>query len=147
MDERRDTKTPPEPIPLHTGALSAEAIDLLLSHLPVDLTFVDETGHVRYFSNTPGRIFKRSPGIIGRHVTGCHPPSSVDKVEQIVGAFERGEQDRAEFWIQLQGRFIYIRYFAVRDAGGAYRGTLEVSQDITELQKLAGEKRLLDWGA
>ena len=40
-----------------------------------------------------------------------------------------------------------IRYFAVRDVAGAYRGCLEVTEDVTENRKLTGERRLLEWGA
>jgi len=105
---------------------------------------VDENDTVRYYSETPGRIFKRTPAIIGRKVQNCHPPASVDKVVKIVEDFKAGKRDVAEFWIQMKGMFIHIRYFAMRDAEGNYKGTLEVSQEITEIHKLEGEKRLLD---
>ncbi len=130
--------------PLSTGDLTLSQINLLLTHLPVDMTFVDEHDEVRYYSETPERIFKRAPAIIGRKVEKCHPPASVNKVLEIVKDFRSGKRDSAEFWIQMGGKFIHIRYFAMRDAEGNYRGTLEVSQDITELRKLEGEKRLLD---
>jgi DUF438 domain-containing protein len=130
--------------PLTTGDLTLSQINLMLTSLPVDITFVDENDTVRYFSDTPERIFKRTPAIIGRKVQNCHPPASVDKVLAIVEDFRAGKRDMAEFWIQMGGKFIFIRYFAMRDAAGNYRGTLEVSQDITELRKLEGEKRLLD---
>ena len=86
-----------------------------------------------------------SPGIIGRAVQNCHPPSSVHIVEQILDAFKSGEQDSADFWIQSDGKFIYIRYFAIRDEDGNYEGTLEVSQEVTGIRALEGERRLLDW--
>jgi hypothetical protein len=130
--------------PLSTGDLTLSQINLMLTHLPVDMTFVDEQDTVRYYSNTPERIFKRTPAIIGRKVEKCHPPASVDKVLEIVEDFRAGKRDQAEFWIQVGGKFIHIRYFALRDQEGNYRGTLEVSQDITEIRKLEGEKRLLD---
>ena len=130
--------------PLTTGDLTLSQINLMLTTLPVDVTFVDEHDVVRYFSETPERIFKRTPAIIGRKVQNCHPPASVDKVLAIVEDFRSGKRDTAEFWIQMGGKFIHIRYFAMRDAQGAYRGTLEVSQDITALRQLEGEKRLLD---
>jgi hypothetical protein len=44
----------------------------------------------------------------------------------------------------MDGRFIHIRYFAVRDDQETYRGTLEVVQDVTRIRGLEGEKRLLD---
>jgi DUF438 domain-containing protein len=111
----------------------------------VDLSFVNENDEVAYYSDVKDRIFPRSPGIIGRKVQKCHPPKSVHKVQKILNEFKEGSKDVAAFWIQLGGRFIHIRYFAVRDSNGKYKGTLEVSQDITEIKKLEGEKRLLDW--
>ena len=132
-------------VELATGALTPEQINLMLTHLPVDITFVDETDTVRYYSGTPERIFPRSPAVIGRQVQNCHPPASVHLVNRILAAFRQGSRSSAEFWIQLNGRFVLIRYFAVRDAGGAYRGCLEVSQDATAIRGLQGERRLLDW--
>ena len=130
---------------LDTGRLSLEQINLMLTHLPVDLTFVDENDRVAYYSEGPERIFPRSPAIIGREVRNCHPPKSVHMVNKILDAFKSGTRDSAAFWIELGGKFIYIRYFPVRDANGRYRGTLEVSQDLTEIRKLEGENLLLDW--
>jgi DUF438 domain-containing protein len=130
---------------LETGALTAEQVDLMLTHLPVDISFVDETDTVVYYSAGPERIFPRTPGVIGRKVQNCHPPKSVDAVERILKAFKAGERDAAEFWIDLHGRFVHIRYFAMRDRAGTYRGTLEVSQDVTAIRALQGERRLLDW--
>jgi DUF438 domain-containing protein len=131
-------------IPLDVGGLTAEQINLLLTHLPVDVTFVDENDEVRYFSETRERIFPRSPAIIGRKVQLCHPPASVHRVQQILEDFRAGRRDVAEFWIQMSGLFIHIRYFALRDKQGTYRGTLEVSQELSPLRALEGEKRLMD---
>lgn len=130
---------------LDTGQLTAEQVNLILTHLPVDLSFVNENDEVVYYSAMPERIFPRSPGVIGRKVHNCHPPKSVGTVEKILASFRAGTKDVAEFWIQMRGRVLFIRYFAVRDSAGKYRGCLEVSQDITEIQKLTGQKRLLDW--
>jgi DUF438 domain-containing protein len=132
---------------LDTGQLTAEQVNLLLTHLPVDISFVNENDEVLYYSATPERIFPRSPGVIGRRVQNCHPPKSVGTVEKILGEFKAGRKDQAEFWIQMRGRFLHIRYFAVRDAAGTYRGCLEVSQDVTGIRALEGEQRLLDWSA
>ncbi len=132
---------------LDTGQMTAEQVNLMLKHLPVDVTFVDENDRVQYFSAGKERIFPRSPGIIGRDVKNCHPPKSLDVVNQIVGEFRAGTKDEAAFWIQVAGRLIYIRYFAVRDDEDTFRGTLEVSQDITDIKSLEGERRLLDWAA
>jgi len=131
-------------IPLSTGVLTPEQINLMLTHLPVDITFVDENDRVRFFSQTQERIFERQPAIIGRKVQNCHPPQSVDKVQRIVEDFRSGKRDVAEFWIQMMGKFIHIRYYALRDAAGNYRGTIEVSQDVAPIRALEGEKRLLD---
>ncbi len=130
---------------LDTGQLTAEQVNLILTHLPVDISFVNENDEVAYYSQTKERIFPRSPGIIGRTVQNCHPPKSVDVVEKILQAFKSGEKDSAEFWIQMKGRFLHIRYFAVRDSKARYRGTLEVSQDVTEIRALEGQRRLLNW--
>ena len=142
--KEKERKVSMNDFPLTTGDLTLSQINLMLTTLPVDVTFVDENDTVRYFSETPERIFKRTPAIIGRKVQNCHPPASVHKVVEIVEDFRAGKRDTAEFWIQMGGKFIHIRYFAMRDADGNYRGTLEVSQDLTELRKLEGEKRLLD---
>ncbi|MCX7944881.1 MAG: DUF438 domain-containing protein [Deltaproteobacteria bacterium] len=130
---------------LSTGVLSLEQLDSILTALPVDISFVDENDEVRYYSDNKDRIFPRSPGVIGRKVQMCHPPKSVYIVEKILNAFKKGEKDVAEFYVKLNGRDIHIRYFAVRDKSGRYLGTLEVSQDITEIKKLSKEKRLLEW--
>ena len=131
-------------IPLDAGALSPSVVNALLTHLPVDMTFVGPDDRVAYFSQTPERIFPRSEAIIGREVSKCHPPKSVHMVEEILERFRTGERDTAEFWLELGGRFIHIRYFAVRRRG-EYLGCLEVSQDVTDIRALEGEQRLLDW--
>jgi len=128
-----------------TGALTSAQIRGLFGALPLDLTFVDADDRVRYFSEGADRIFARSKAILGRKVQHCHPPKSVHIVEQILEDFKSGRQSVAEFWITLHGRFVHIRYFAVRDEAGTYQGTLEVTQDLTRLQALAGERRLLEY--
>ncbi|RJX32287.1 MAG: DUF438 domain-containing protein [Desulfarculus sp.] len=130
---------------LSTGRLTAEQVNLLLTHLPLDVTFVDQNDRVAYYSEGPERIFPRSPAVIGREVRNCHPPKSVHVVNKILDAFKSGYKDSAEFWIQMGPRFIHIRYFAVRDKQGQYQGVLEVSQDVTGIKKLEGNQRLLDW--
>jgi uncharacterized protein len=131
---------------LPSGSFSVEELTRVLNLLPFDLTFVDADDRVRYFTQGTERIFDRNLAILGRKVQQCHPPSSVHIVERIVADFRSGRQDRAPFWIQLQGKFIHIEYFAVRDPQGAYLGTLEVSQDLTALRALTGEQRLLSYG-
>jgi hypothetical protein len=131
-------------LPLDVGRLTLEQINLMLTHLPIDLTYVDETDTVRFYSQTKERIFTRTPSVIGRKVQNCHPPQSVHRVQEILDDFRAGRRDQAEFWIQMQGMFIYITYYALRDEEGAYRGTLEVTQEIGHIRSLEGEKRLLD---
>lgn len=130
---------------LDIGNLSLEQINTMLKTLPVDLTFVDDKDEVAYYSDTEDRIFPRSKGIIGRAVQNCHPPKSVHVVEDILQKFKSGEKDVAEFWIQMDGNFIMIRYFALRDEEGKYMGTLEVSQELSRLRTLEGERRLVQW--
>jgi hypothetical protein len=111
----------------------------------VDLTFVDENDIVTFYSDTEERVFPRSAGVIGRKVQNCHPKESVDKVEAIVDAFRKGERDRAEFWFEKGGRFIYVMYTAVRDSQDNYRGVLEMMQDATHIRSLEGSRTLLTW--
>ena len=132
-------------INLGTGTLSIEQLNLIFDHLPVDITYVDENDEVKFFSDPPHRIFSRTTAIIGRKVHNCHPPESVHIVEKIVEAFRKGEKDDASFWIPMGKKFILIKYFAVRDKNNVFKGTLEVSQEISEIQKLQGVKKLLDW--
>jgi len=124
--------------------LSHEIIDALLDALPVNITFVDEEDRVRYFNKEGKRIFARSRKIIGIKVQKCHPQKSIHVVNQILEDFRNKKRDSANFWIDLKGRKIYIRYFAVRNKEGKYLGCLEVTQDITDIKKITGEKRLLD---
>ena len=134
-----------KPIMLPTGNLTMEQLLGIFSTLPADLTFVDADDRVAYFSEGPERIFSRSRAIIGRQVQHCHPPRSVAVVDQILDDFRSGRQDVAEFWINFHGRFVHIRYFAVREGKSKYLGTLEVTQDVTRIRELEGERRLLEY--
>lgn len=130
-------------IKFDTGILKAKEISAIFNTLPVDITFVDNNGVVKYFSQGKERIFPRTKAIIGRKVQNCHPPASVHVVETIVEDLMSGKKDQEDFWIQMGEMYILIRYFAIRDEKGEYLGTLEVSQNIKPFQKLEGEKRLL----
>jgi PAS domain S-box-containing protein len=131
-------------VAFETGALSREELESVLNALPVDITFVDKRDTVRYFNQAKERIFPRTKAVIGRTVQLCHPQKSVHVVNRIAEDLRSGRRDAAEFWIGHQGRLIHIRYFPVRDSNGDYLGILEVTQDITDIKKLEGEKRLLD---
>ncbi len=142
--ERKEEQGEKGDIRLPTGRLSLDELRSMLDVLPVDITFVDADDKVRYFSESKDRIFVRARSVIGRDVHNCHPPQSVHKVKKIIGDFRAGTRDHADFWITMKGKFLFIRYFAVRGKDGSYLGTLEVTQDLTEIRKLDGEKRLLD---
>ena len=122
-----------------------EQVNLLFKILPLDITYVDENDQVVFYNRGEERLFPRSKNIIGREVRYCHPPKSVDTVLRILEEFKKGTKDVADFRIYVKGRFILIRYFAVRDNDGTYRGVVEMSQDITDIQAMEGEQRLLDW--
>ena len=130
-------------IMMPTGHVSVEQLVAVLSTLPLDLTFVDAEDRVAFFSEGPDRIFARSKAIVGRKVPHCHPPRSADTVNKILDDFRSGRQSVAEFWIGFQGKFVHIRYFAVRNLAGEYLGTVELTQDLAPLRQLSGERRLL----
>ncbi|MNF30633.1 hypothetical protein D3C84_113780 [compost metagenome] len=127
------------------GYMTVEQVNLLFKTMPLDLTYVDENDRVIFYNRGEERVFPRSAGIIGREVKFCHPPKSVGTVLKILDEFRKGTKSESSFWINYKERLIYIRYFAVRDADKNYKGVIEISQDITDIKKIEGEKRLLDW--
>ncbi|NLZ82232.1 MAG: DUF438 domain-containing protein [Clostridiales bacterium] len=131
-------------INLETGSFDLEELEAMLNAMPVDITFVDKNGKVKYFSQGTERIFPRTKAVIGREVNNCHPPASVHVVEQIVEDLKSGKKDHEDFWIKMKDRFVYIRYFAVRNKDGEYMGVLEFTQNISEIRELEGEKRLVE---
>jgi len=138
-------KVPTGEVTFDFGSLNPSQLNPLLNTLPIEITFIDQEETVRYFNKPAKIIFIRTKAVIGRKVQNCHPAKSLDTVMRIVQSFKSGKKDVAEFWITLNDRFIYIRFFAVRDAEGKYLGTVEVVQDVTDIRALQGEKRLLDW--
>jgi len=150
IDEKRKVEAAPAPegiLQFETGTLSKEEVEAILDSLPVDISFIDANDAVKYFNKAEKRIFVRTKAVISRTAQQCHPQKSVHIVNKIVEAFKTGKKHVAEFWITLNNRLIHIRYFAVKDKNGKYLGTMEVTQDITDIKKIEGEKRLLDWGA
>jgi len=149
-EDRRKRRLPfstDDRIRMNEGYMSTEQLNLMLQFMPVDLTYVDENDIVVFYNRGENRVFPRSAGIIGREVKFCHPPKSLDPVLQILEEFKKGTQDTAEFWINFKGdKKIHIRYFAIRDKNDNYKGVIEMSQDITEILKIEGQQRLLDWG-
>lgn len=128
---------------LPSGYFNAHELEAMLNTLPGDITYVNAEGRVQYFSEGKHRVFPRTRTIIGRLVEDCHPPKSLDRVLAVVESFKSGEKDQEHFWIQKDGLFILIRYFAVRDAAGTYLGVVEITEEISELRKLEGSRTLI----
>ncbi len=141
------TQTTNGMIQLPTGKLSVNELIAMFDTMPVELTFVDSQDKVKFFSHGKNPVFKRNRAVIGRDVRLCHPPKSVAIVEQIVSDFKSGKHDKAAFWLEMKGVFVYIEYYALRDEYNKYLGVLEVVQDITELRKITGEQRLLSYSS
>jgi hypothetical protein len=144
-ERARSAPSNEETLRFDTGSLSKEEVEAILDTIPVDISFVDVNDTIKYFNKADKRTFVRTKAVIGRKVQMCHPQKSVHIVNKIVEAFKSGKKDSAEFWISMNNRMIHIRYFAVRNNQNKYLGTLEVTQDVTDIKKLEGQKRLLDW--
>lgn len=130
-------------IQFDAGMMSFEETNAMLNTLPLDITFVDKNGIVKYFTQGKERIFPRPKTVIGREVKNCHPPASVHIVEQIVEDLQSGKKDHEDFWINMHGKYVYIRYYAVRNEKGEFLGVMELTQDIKPIQEITGEKRLV----
>ncbi len=137
-----DTEVEQGVIPMSLGRLSFKEADALLNTLPMDITFVDANNLVAYVSQGKDRIFDRPKTVIGREVKYCHPPQSVAIVEAIVADLRSGKKDHEDFWIHMGPKFVLIRYYAVRKKG-EFLGVMEVTMDITSIQAIQGEKRLV----
>ncbi len=142
-DEEQKSKVDGEVV-FPTGSLTLEELQSIFNTLPVDITFVDRNDKVKFFSESEKRIFIRTDAIIGREVQNCHPTKSVHIVEKILEDFKEGKRDSADFWIWFGERYVYIRYFAVRNKKGDYIGTIEITQDITDIKNIEGERRIYD---
>jgi PAS domain S-box-containing protein len=147
LEQKPERAEPEGVLKFENGSLSKEEVEAILDTLPVDISFVDKNDKVKYFNKADKRIFVRTKAVIGRSVQLCHPQKSIHIVNKIVEAFRKGEKDVAEFWIEKDRRLIHIRYYAVRDKDKEYLGTMELTQDVTDIKKIEGEKRLLDWQA
>lgn len=120
-----------------------DMLETVMNTLPFELTIIDNRDKVIYFNREGRRIFPRPQSVIGKSVQDCHPQKTLHLVNQVIEDLRTGRRDSASFWIDLHRRKIHIRYFAIRDAEGYYTGCIEVTQDITEIQRLEGERRLL----
>lgn len=136
--------TPLDSVKFDAGILTPDEINSIFNTLPIDITFVDKDGAVKYFSQGKERIFPRPKTIIGRQVNNCHPPASVHIVEKLVEDLKSDIKDHEDFWLMVGEKYVYIRYYAVRNAAGEYLGVVEVSQDIKPIQEIEGEKRLVE---
>ena len=125
--------------------LNNEQLEGILEAIPVEISFIDQNDLVKFWNKHETRIFKRPSSVVGKAVQNCHPKQSVDKVNQVLSDLKSGRRNSAEFWIDLGEKKVYIRYFAVRDKAGKYLGTLEATQNITQIKKIEGEKRLLEY--
>ena len=126
-------------------SLSSDVLAAVLNTLPVELTFVDADDVVRYFSHEHhDKLFPRTRGAVGGKVQDCHPEKSIHLVNQILADFKANTREVAEFWLDFAGKKVHVRYFPVRDTAGKYLGCLEVAQDISQIQKLEGQRLLLD---
>ncbi|MDF2556911.1 MAG: hypothetical protein K0R71_739 [Bacillales bacterium] len=130
-------------IKFDTGIVTVKQLQLTLRHLPIDLTFIDDKDIVRFFSHGTDPIFVRTKAIIGRTVLNCHPPKSAHIIEKLLEDFKSGAKDNEDFWIPMGEKFVYIRYFAVRDEEGKYVGTVEFTQNIAPIQQITGQKRIM----
>lgn len=132
------------------GKLEGKILESILDTIPIEFSVLDENDKVLAWNKHETRIFKRSEAALGRDVKQCHPERSLDKVEKIIGEMKEGIRDKARFWIDLplgkngEKEKVIIEYYAIRDEEGNYLGCLEASQNIAEIQKLEGQKRLLE---
>ncbi len=146
IEQTKAEYTPMEgTLKFETGSLSREELESILDALPLDISFIDKNDKVKYFNKADGRIFVRTKAVLGRNVQMCHPQKSIHIVNRIVEAFKSGKKSVAEFWITLDSRLIHIRFFAVRAKDGEYLGAMEVVQDLTDIKRIEGQRRLLDW--
>ena len=124
------------------GALNLEQLSAILDLLPFALTFVDENDKVAYFGGGAA-IFPHSKNAIGNSVFSCHTPESKPIVEKIFQDLHSGEKKVVTYWFKpkMLGRMLYLRYYAVHNKDGKYLGCLEVAEDITDIQKLSGQKK------
>lgn len=124
------------------GSLNLKQLSAILDLLPFALTFVDADDKVAYFGGGSA-IFPHSKNAIGNSVFSCHTPASKPIIEKIFKEFHEGKKKEISYWFtpKKMGRKLYLRYYAVHDDDGKYLGCLEVAQDITDIEKLTGQKK------
>jgi len=132
------------------GNIPEKILEAFIETIPLEFSILDENDKVLAWNKHESRVFKRPESVLGRDVRDCHPRKSLEYVERILNEMKDGIRERARFWIDLaidsfeDKQKILIEYYALRDSGGKYLGCVEVSQNISEIQGLKGEKRLID---
>lgn len=126
------------------GYLSVEQANLILNHLPLEITFVNKDDIFQYYNDSKApdeMIFKRTPSQIGRRVELCHPPKVLDKVKKIFTLLRSGERDKVVMWFKSEklGKFVHVTYAAVRDENGEFQGVLEYVQEIQDFFELGSD--------
>jgi len=132
------------------GKLPENVLEAVLETIPIEFSVVDADDKVLAWNKHKTRIFKRPISVVGRDVANCHPKKSLDKVKKILQEMKEGKREKARFWIDLpivpnnEKQKVLIEYYVLKDTYGKYLGCLEVSRNITDIQLISGEKRLLD---
>ena len=132
------------------GKLTEKMLETVLETISIEFSVIDENDKVLAWNKHKTRIFKRPTGVLGRDVRNCHPKKSLYKVEKILEEMKEGKRNKARFWIDIETdqdgekQKVLIEYYALKDSNEKYMGCLEVTQNITEIQLITGEKRLLD---
>jgi uncharacterized protein len=124
------------------GSLTPEQMALVLGHLPVDVSLMDED-HVLVYWRGP-TFAECEDEHIGRHVDDCHAPASRRAIARMIESFTAGTRDQEVFWEVEDGRQKVTRYIAVRDGAGVYRGMMEVIIDLTAIDGYRGKGNTLD---
>ena len=131
------------------GKVTGEVLEAMLEVIPVEFSVVDANDQVLAWNKHETRIFKRPEAVVSRSVRDCHPKESLSKVETILSEMRAGTRDSARFWIDLpigeggEKQKVLIEYYALRSSTGEYLGCMECSQNVSGIQALSGEKRLL----
>lgn len=122
-----------------SGFLTMKEANLILNHLPLELTFIDSQGIFKYFNNiteAQDMIFVRTPLSIGRHVANCHPPMSLSRMMQVMRALKTRQEEKVTMWFKKGKEFVHVTYTAVFDEDDMFRGVLEYVQDIQPFLEL-----------
>ena len=145
-----DSATSPAPnpeadLPFGGGYLSLKEANLILNHLPFEITFIDKSDLFKYFNTSmaiENKLFPRVPSAIGRHVKMCHPPRSLDMVMTLIDDLKHKRRTSESMWFhRSDGRFAYVTYIGVFDDQDQYMGVLEYVHDIAPLLDLGPDKR------